>query len=164
MLAVRMEANAAAEPVSSSTHMDMANRSIRLAKSDMPRPATSRRKSRVRRGSAAWLLCGSYAFVHRGFLSCDWPRPFIQTDRRSVIVITIRPRKKVRKRFDICDVRMCKMRRARARLLCGRCTLFRRQGRETFGRPQDERLVEHWHADGVEHAWRGSGCGCSMSA
>jgi len=67
MLAVRMEANAAAEPVSSSTHMDMANRSIRLAKSDMPRPATSRRKSRVRRGSAAWLLCGwvvhSYAFV-----------------------------------------------------------------------------------------------------
>ena len=58
-----MEANAAAEPVSSSTHMDMANRSIRLAKSDMPRPATSRRKSRVRRGSAAWLLCGSYAFV-----------------------------------------------------------------------------------------------------
>ena len=67
MLAVRMEANAAAEPVLSSTHMDMANRSIRLAKSDMPRPATSRRKSRVRRGSAAWLLCGwvvhSYAFV-----------------------------------------------------------------------------------------------------
>ena len=43
------------------------------------------------------------------------------------------------------------MRRTRARLLCGRCILFRRQGREPFGRPQDERLIEHWHADGVEH-------------
>ncbi|SPU24069.1 Uncharacterised protein [Bifidobacterium bifidum] len=43
------------------------------------------------------------------------------------------------------------MRRTRARLLCGRCILFRCQGREPFGRPQDERLVEHWHADGVEH-------------
>lgn len=43
------------------------------------------------------------------------------------------------------------MRRTRARLLCGRCILFWCQGREPFGRPQDERLVEHWHADGVEH-------------
>lgn len=101
--------------------------------------------------ASLWLGRAFVCVRHRGFLSCDWPRPFIQTDRRSVIVITIRPRKKARKRFGICDVRMCKMRRTRARLLCGRCILFRSQGREPFGRPQDERLVEHWHADGVEH-------------
>ena len=40
--------------------------------------------------ASLWFVC----VRHRGFLSCDWPRPFIQTDRRSVIVITIRPRKR----------------------------------------------------------------------
>ena len=101
--------------------------------------------------ASLWLGRAFVCVRHRGFLSCDWPRPFIQTDRRSVMVITIRPRKRARKRFDICGIRMCKMRCTRARLLCGRRILFRRQGRELFGRPQDERLVEHWRADGVEH-------------
>ena len=55
----RMDANAVAEPVSSSTHIDMAKRSIMLPNSEMPCPATSRMKLRERSGCAAFgCACG----------------------------------------------------------------------------------------------------------
>ena len=65
MLAVRMEAKAAAEPVSSSTYMDMAKRSMRFANGEIPRPAMSRAKLRVREGLAvavAVVIMGSNLF------------------------------------------------------------------------------------------------------
>ena len=49
--AVRMDAKAAADPVSSRTHIDIAKRSMRLPNREMPRPARSRAKLRERRGS-----------------------------------------------------------------------------------------------------------------
>ncbi len=44
------EAKMVAEPVSSSTHIDIANRSITLPNSEMPCPATSSTKSRTAAG------------------------------------------------------------------------------------------------------------------
>ena len=54
------EAKMVAEPVSSSTHIDIANRSITLPNSEMPCPATSSTKSRD--SSGRWVAVPAMSF------------------------------------------------------------------------------------------------------